>query len=158
MTWIRWIRKWEYNMFMAKKRTKIMIFGTFDGLHKGHLNFFKQAKNFIQNSFLIVSIARDKNVYKIKGFKPLLKEKERLNLIKKCALVDKVVLSGLANHIPHIVKEKPDIIALGYDQKFYVKNLEKDLKNRGILVKIVRLKPYKKNIFKNNLLKKNQYV
>ena len=65
MTWIRWIRKWEYNMFMAKKRTKIMIFGTFDGLHKGHLNFFKQAKNFIQNSFLIVSIARDKNVYKI---------------------------------------------------------------------------------------------
>ena len=135
-----------------------MVFGTFDGLHKGHLNFFKQAKNFIKNSFLIVSIARDKNVYKIKRFKPLLKEKERLNLIKKCTLVDKVVLSGLANHIPHIVKEKPDIIALGYDQKFYVKNLEKDLKNKGILVKIVRLKPYKKNIFKNNLLKKNRYV
>ncbi len=145
-------------MPMVKKRTKIMVFGTFDGLHKGHLNFFKQAKNFIKNSFLIVSIARDKNVYKIKRFKPLLKEKERLNLIKKCTLVDKVVLSGLANHIPHIVKEKPDIIALGYDQKFYVKNLEKDLKNKGILVKIVRLKPYKKNIFKNNLLKKNRYV
>ena len=39
------------------KKTRIMVFGTFDGLHKGHLDFFKQAKNFIENSFLIVSIS-----------------------------------------------------------------------------------------------------
>ena len=41
-----------------------MVFGTFDGLHKGHLNFFKQAKKLAQKSFLIVSIARDLNVLK----------------------------------------------------------------------------------------------
>ena len=133
-----------------------MIFGTFDGLHKGHLNFFKQAKNFLENSFLIVSIARDKNVFKIKGKSSLLNEKKRMNLVKKCKLVDKVVLSGLKNHIPHIVKENPDIIALGYDQKFYVKNLKKDLKNMGILVKIIRLKPYKEYIYKNHLLNKKR--
>ena len=137
------------------KKKRIMVFGTFDGLHKGHLNFFKQAKNFLENSFLIVSIARDKNVFKIKGKSSLLNEKKRMNLVKKCKLVDKVVLSGLKNHIPHIVKENPDIIALGYDQKFYVKNLKKDLKNMGILVKIIRLKPYKENIYKNHLLNKN---
>ena len=136
-----------------KKGVKVMVFGTFDGLHQGHLNFFKQAKNFIKNSFLIVSIARDKNVYKIKGSKPELNEKQRLNLIKKCLLVDRVVLSGLNNHIPHIVKERPDIIALGYDQRNYIQNLKKDLQNKGLNVKIVRLKPYKKNIYKNNLLR-----
>jgi len=75
-------------------------------------------------------------------------------LVQNCLLVDKTVLSGAKNHLPHIVKEHPDIIALGYDQREYIKNLKKDLKNNGILVKIVRLKPYKNKIYKNHLLKK----
>jgi len=131
-----------------------MVFGTFDGLHKGHLNFLHQARKLTKDPFLIVSIARDKNVFKIKGKSPFLSEKKRVILMKKCKLVDKVVLSGIKNHIPHIVKENPDIIALGYDQKFYVKNLKKDLKNKGIFIKIKRLKPYKEKIYKNHLLKK----
>ena len=93
---------------------------------------------------------------KIKGKFPFLNEKERMILVKKCKLADKVVISGIKNHIPHIVKEKPDIIALGYDQKFYVKNLKKYLKNNGILVKIARLKPYNKKIYKNHLLNKKR--
>ncbi len=131
---------------------RIMVFGTFDGLHKGHLNFFKQAKNLAQNSFLIVSIARDKNVLKIKGDCPTKNETERQFLISSCTLADKVVLSGLKNHIPHIIKEHPDIIALGYDQRDYIKNLKKDLRSKGLDVRIVRLKPYKQNIYKNKLL------
>jgi len=130
-----------------------MVFGTFDGLHKGHINFFKQAKNFTKNSFLIVSIARDKNVIKIKRRKPKLSENERLVLVKNSKFVDKVVLGGQVKYLPHILKERPDIIALGYDQRAYVRNLKKDLKNKDILVKIVRLKPYKEIIFKNHLLK-----
>ena len=133
--------------------TRIMVFGTFDGLHKGHLDFFKQARNLSKFSFLIVSVARDINVLKIKGKHPNKKEKERMILVKKCKLADKVVLSGIKDHIPHIVKEFPDIIALGYDQKVYVKNLKKDLKNKGISVKIMRLKPYQEKIYKNHLLR-----
>lgn len=134
-------------------KTRIMVFGTFDGLHKGHINFFKQAKSFMKNSFLIVSIARDENVFKIKGKYPSKDEKERLNLVKKSKFVDKVVLAGKAKYLPHILKEKPDIIALGYDQKAYTKELKKDLKNKSILIKIVRLKPYKEKIYKSHLLK-----
>ena len=132
-----------------------MIFGTFDGVHKGHLNFFKQARKLHKNSFLVASIARDKNVLRIKGKLPDFNEQERLNLVKKSILVDKVILSGVKNHLTHIVKERPDIIALGYDQKAYIKGLKSDLKNRGVLVQIVRLKPYKENVYKNSLLKKN---
>jgi FAD synthetase len=138
------------------RKTRIMVFGTFDGLHKGHLNFFKQAKNFIKNSFLIVSIARSKNVFRIKGYKPKLKDLERFALVKKCRLVNKVVLAGKKNYLVHILKEKPDIIALGYDQKAYVKELKKDLKNKGISIKIIRLKPYKEKIYKNHLLNKER--
>lgn len=135
------------------KKSKIMVFGTFDGLHQGHLNFFKQARNLHKFPFLIVSIARDENVFKIKGKYPSLLERARMVLVKKCKLVDKVVLSGAKNHIPHIIKVHPDIIALGYDQKTYVKHLKRDLKIKGVSVKIMRLKPFKEKIYKNHLLK-----
>lgn len=161
------------------KKTRIMVFGTFDDLHEGHVNFFKQARGFIKNSFLIASIARDKNVLRIKGKYPDKNEWARMALVKKSKLVDKVVLSGVKSHLPHIIKICPDIIALGYDQKAYidkrgsrgrvlshtaseskshqgnpyVQNLKKDLKNKGISVKITRLKPYKEKIYKNHLLK-----
>ena len=140
------------------KKTRVMVFGTFDGLHKGHVIFFKQAKNFIENSFLIVSIARDKNVIKIKGKKTRLSELERLALVKKCTLVNKVVLAGKDEYLPHILKERPDIIALGYDQKAYVKMLRKDLRDMKSKIKIIRLKPYKENVYKNHLIHKNNLV
>ena len=138
-----------------------MVFGTFDGLHKGHINFFKQAKKLARGSFLIVSIARDINVKKIKGEKPRLNEKKRVLLVKKSKLADRVVLSSVKNYLPHVVKEGPDIIALGYDQKAYVKNLKKDLKNKGFLghrARIVRLKPYKEKIYKNHLLNRKNIL
>lgn len=135
-------------------KTKIMLFGTFDGVHMGHIDFFKQAKKLAKNVFLIVSVARDKNVLKIKGKLPFSDENKRKGLIEKISLVDKVVLGGMKDHIPHILKERPDVIALGYDQLAYIKNLEKDLKNKGLTVKIIRLKPYKKHIYKNHLINK----
>ena len=62
---------------------RVMVFGTFDGLHQGHLNFFKQARNLSKNSYLIVSVARDKNVKKIKGRLPYLNEKKKACLSKE---------------------------------------------------------------------------
>jgi len=143
------------------KKTRIMVFGTFDGVHLGHLNFFKQARDLAKNPFLIVSIARDKNVEKIKGKKPNFSERKRLNLVKKARISDKVILAAKDEYFKHILKEKPNIIALGYDQRAYVKELKRDLKklSRGqmgkeISMKIIRLKPYKVHIYKNHLLKK----
>jgi FAD synthetase len=136
------------------RKTRIMVFGTFDILHKGHLNFFKQARKMSPTPYLIVSVARDANVKKIKGRKPNASEKQRLAAIKKCPLVDKSVLGGQKNYIPHILKEKPNIIALGYDQRAYVKNLKNLLIKRGLKVKIVRLKSYHPKIYKSSLFKR----
>lgn len=138
----------------VEKKNKVMVFGTFDGLHQGHLDFFSQARRLAKNPYLVVSIARDINVKRIKGQDPDLSEKERSILVKKSELVDKVVLSGTTRYLSHILKEAPEIIALGYDQKAYVESLQKDLQNKGLLVKIVRLKPYQAHIYKNHLLKK----
>ncbi len=133
-----------------------MIFGTFDGLHKGHENLFRQAKRLAKGAFLVASVARDTNVKKIKKISPVFSEKERLTLLKNYPLIDKAILGGLANHIPHIIREKPDIIALGYDQKAYIKGLKKELKEKGLDVEIKRLKPYKAHIYKNHILKQKK--
>ena len=41
-----------------------MLFGTFDGLHEGHFDLFRQAKKY--GDYLVVVVARDVNVKKIK--------------------------------------------------------------------------------------------
>ncbi len=134
-------------------KTKVMVFGTFDVLHKGHLNFFKQARNLAKNPFLVVSLARDINVKKIKGQKPRYKERVRLNRVAKSILVDKALLGGFRNHLPHILKERPKIIALGYDQTVYAKNLAVDLAKKGLKVRLIRLKPYHPRIYKSSVIK-----
>ena len=56
-------------------------------------------------------------------------------MIRKSGLVDKVVLGGAKNYLAHILKIHPDIIALGYDQKAYVRDLKKDLVRKSIKIK-----------------------
>jgi FAD synthetase len=137
-------------------KTRIMVFGTFDGLHKGHENFFKQARKLSKNPFLIVSVARDVNVKKIKGKKPLNSEKARLRFVKTSRFVNKAVLGGLKNHLTHILKEKPQIVGLGYDQKAYVKELKRDIKSGKLNLKLVRLKPYKPQLLKSSIINGNR--
>ncbi len=137
----------------ANTLKKIMVFGTFDLLHLGHESFFRQAKYLVKNGFLIVSVARDSNVKKIKGILPKYSETKRKEFVAKIAIVDKVVLGGKVDYLPHIVKESPHIIALGYDQNAYSRTLAQDLKQAGLTVKIVRLNAYKPNIYKSSKLK-----
>ena len=133
---------------------KIMVFGVFDLLHPGHVSFLNQAKKL--GSVLIVSVARDMNVKKIKGKSPLFSEKKRVEHIKQLKIAKKVVLGGMKDPWPHIKKEKPDIIALGYDQSSYVDNLLGDLRKRGLKTKVVRLRPFRPDVFKTTILRKKK--
>lgn len=134
---------------------RIMVFGTFDMVHKGHINFFKQARALADNPFLIVSVARDVNVARIKGRTPSVSEKLRRKNLALIPLVDKAVLGGKRKYFFHIKRQRPDVIALGYDQKEYVKELLRDIKTAGMKTKVVRLKAYKVKVYKSSLIKKN---
>ena len=124
---------------------RIMAFGVFDFLHQGHINFLRQAKR--RGAYLVVSVARDANVFEAKGRLPVFPEKERLRMVQKLDFVDEAVLGGLDNPWAHILEHKPDIIALGYDQRAYLasdaKGLEKELRKRGLETKVLRLRKYK---------------
>lgn len=130
-----------------------MIFGTFDMIHEGHVNVFKQARGLAPDPCLIVSVARDSAVNRIKKSMPRRKEAERLAMVAAHALVDEAVLGERKGYIAHISEQKPDIIALGYDQfGEYVEDLEKDLKDTGISAKIVRLKAFQPEKYKTSRL------
>lgn len=131
----------------------VLVSGTFDGIHEGHKNYFQQARNHGQR--LIAIIARNKTVEKIKSHTPLYSEKERVHFVKQCDEIDRVYLGVLDNELDFVASLKPDVIALGYDQKAYTENLEKEMKNRGLSVKIVRLEPFYPNKFKSSLINKS---
>lgn len=129
---------------------KVLVFGTFDILHPGHIYLFKKAKRL--GDFLIVSLATDRNVKRIKGRAPRHSVRDRKGLISALKFVDKVVVGAEKDYLGHIVALTPDVIALGYDQKAFTVGLEDKLAARGLKVRIVRIKPYKKAIYKTRKL------
>lgn len=132
--------------------TKVLIAGTFDIIHPGHINFIKQAKEL--GNFLVVIIARDQNVKKMKGQVPHFNEEERLNKLDQLGLADKVVLGDLNDPYKVIKEEKPNVVALGYDQQSYVKGLHDLVINSNLSFKIEKLKPFKENCCKGKSVRK----
>jgi len=131
--------------------TKVMVFGTFDLLHPGHVHMLKEAKEY--GDKLIAVIARDKNVTKIKGMPPLRNENERVKNLKKLNIADTVRLGYINDKYQVIREEQPDIIALGFDQKTYVDKLAENLDDH---VQIVRLAPFKPEKYKSSKLSDEQ--
>lgn len=130
-----------------------MVFGTFDMIHEGHVDFFRQARALAPKPHLIVSVARDAIVTRIKGGKPRRSESERRALLERNTLVDEVVFGQEDGYIEHIEKARPDVIALGYDQTGeFVDRLERDLTDAGVKAKVVRLKAFRPETYKTSKL------
>lgn len=127
---------------------KSIVFGTFDIIHPGHLNLFRQAKEY--GEFLVAVVARDNNVEKVKGKKSVNDEKKRLANISSIPNVDLAVLGDKEDPYLIIEMEEPDFICLGYDQNSFDSKLEDALKRRNLDSKIVRLKPYKEERYKSS--------
>lgn len=131
---------------------KVMIFGTFDIIHGGHIHMFTEARAY--GDFLIAVVARDVNVERIKENGALHSEGERLNFLKHIDLIDQAILGDKTNVYKVIAEQKPDVIALGYDQKIYVDQLEEAITNCGLNSRIVKLTPYQENKFKTSKIRK----
>lgn len=133
--------------------TRIMVFGTFDMVHPGHENLFVQARSLAPHPFLIVSVARDASVKRIKGAAPRNDEQARQALVAAHPLVDECVLGDAEGYMSHIAAARPDIIALGYDQEGeYVEHLEQDLKAAGLSARVVRLNSHDPHVYKTSKL------
>jgi FAD synthetase len=135
---------------MSKK--KVMVFGTFDILHLGHISLFRQARKF--GDYLIAVVGRDSTVENLKKTKPIHTENERLSLLREIKLIDQTVLGDKKQFYNVVINLKPDIIALGYDQTFFVDDLKKIIKDKKLPIKIVRMKAFESKKFKSKKIKK----
>ncbi|OGY88022.1 MAG: hypothetical protein A2233_04830 [Candidatus Kerfeldbacteria bacterium RIFOXYA2_FULL_38_24] len=95
----------------------VLVFGTFDLFHPGHRFFLQEAKK--HGDFLVVVVARDQNVKKIKGKKPNEDEKTRRSLVANFSAVDKAILGyqDWKKHEQVLQDIKPNVVCLGYDQQ-----------------------------------------
>jgi len=72
------------------KKKAIIVSGYFNPLHKGHLEYFNNAKALCDELFVIVNNDHQRE---LKGSKPFQDEQERLLIVSNIKPVDKAVLS-----------------------------------------------------------------
>lgn len=69
---------------------KVITFGVFDTLHRGHIRLFERAKQF--GDYLIVAVQKDENILKYKPETHIVNSiDERLYMVSSIRFVDEVV-------------------------------------------------------------------
>ncbi|MHA1489363.1 MAG: adenylyltransferase/cytidyltransferase family protein [Promethearchaeota archaeon] len=118
---------------MKKKKKitkKILIAGTFDLIHPGHIFLINEAAKL---GDVYVIVATDKNRELYSGVRPIIPEDQRLKVISSIKNVKKARLGRGDNDTLKTVEEiNPDIILLGPDQKYDIETLKKRLKAKGL--------------------------
>lgn len=127
--------------------TRVLAFGTFDGLHPGHLYYLRQAKR--QGDELVVVVARDATVERTKGARPQHDETWRREQLLLVPEVDRAILGRLHDQQGIIHELQPKVICLGYDQEAFTQGLAE----RYPWVQILRLEPYHPEHYKSSLLR-----
>lgn len=124
-----------------RKGKLVLASGTFDLLHYGHLKFLEEAKKAGgRNARLIVIVARDSTVKRMKGSKPVIPEDQRRALVDALKPVDAALLGYRNLNFESVIKKiKPDIIAVGHDQSSIEKALKKIITKKRLATKVVKV-------------------
>ncbi len=117
---------------------RVLATGTFDILHPGHLLYLSEARALGDELYVIV--ARE-SMIKHKP-RPIIPEEQRLAMVRALRMVDEAILGSDEDMFEPLLEIKPDIIALGQNQFFNEKELEKQLKAHSIDAKVARIKSF----------------
>lgn len=140
---------------------RVLIFGTFDGVHEGHLAFLREARNRrgilrgtnAEKVWLVAAVARDEVVRKLKGRRPRKDIGQRTKDLGQTGLVDEVISGDLDLGSWGVIgKAKPNVIALGYDQVGLKEVLERHIREKGLQIEVVVMEAYKPDQFHSSIL------
>jgi D-beta-D-heptose 7-phosphate kinase/D-beta-D-heptose 1-phosphate adenosyltransferase len=95
---------------------KIIVNGSFDILHLGHLRLLQYAKSY-PNSFVYVLIDSDRRIKELKGRdRPINTEHERASFLAELKSVDRVDIFDSDDELRQYIKDyQPDIMIKGSD-------------------------------------------
>jgi rfaE bifunctional protein nucleotidyltransferase chain/domain len=96
---------------------KVVVNGTFDILHTGHIKLLNYAKQ--QGDYLLVCIDTDARVKRLKGdSRPVHTQEERKLLLENLKAVNEVKFFETDEDLKNIFKEyEPDVMVKGSDYK-----------------------------------------
>ncbi len=98
------------------KRRIVFTNGTFDLLHLGHVRYLQKARSY--GDVLVVGVNTDRSVKSYKDpSRPILPEKERLEVLSALECIDYVAPFGEPTPIKLIMALKPDVLVKGADWK-----------------------------------------
>ena len=135
---------------------KVLVFGAFDVIHPGHINFLKQARDY--GDYLVVSVARDSYIIGWKGKTPIHTEEVRRQYLLETSLVDEVLLG---DEVPGtyglVARIRPDVVCVGYDQEAFRESISEWLQANLPTTEIVTLAPFRPEIYKSSKLNARAY-
>jgi rfaE bifunctional protein nucleotidyltransferase chain/domain len=96
---------------------KIIVNGTFDILHRGHLELLQFAKNSGFRNYLLVAIDTDRRVKELKGSdRPINNQNDRRFMLQNLKPVDLVRFFDSDEELVELIKSyQPDIMVKGND-------------------------------------------
>lgn len=132
---------------------RVLVFGTFDPLHRGHGYFLRHARRLGQQ--LVVVVTCDSAIRMQKHREPFQAERERLARVVALPWVDEAFLGDEQPSNYELLKRLTfDILALGYDQEPTDEVVRRELAAQGKqYVKVVRLGSYKPERYKSSYLR-----
>lgn len=121
--------------------TTVLAAGVFDLLHYGHIRYLEEAKKTGgPDARLVVIVARDETVRRLKGTDPIIPEDQRRAVIEALKVVDEALLGFEDLDMDRVIQQiKPDIVVVGHDQGAIKAQVDKIKKARELDMKIVQV-------------------
>ncbi|MCH7883465.1 adenylyltransferase/cytidyltransferase family protein [Patescibacteria group bacterium] len=152
------LRSVENKLRRIKNKKSILITGTFDILHVGHLHFLQKTKKY--GDVLVVGVSNDKYVREIKGsHRPIIPAKQRAEMVAALKPVDFVFVTDGDKKSAIVKKLKPNVAIFniyGLDKETVTKRREtvKNLKKVLPKTKFIFLKTGIKDLSSTTIGKK----
>ncbi len=120
-------------MKRTKRPVTVLVGGTFNIIHPGHVWFLKRARAL--GDRLVVVVAHDRTVRAARK-RLVFPARHRAAMVASLEFVDKVIIGYWPPDLEKMIRNvKPNIIALGYDQNLKIDKIDPS-------IKIVRIKKF----------------
>jgi len=126
------------------RMTTVLASGVFDLIHYGHIRFLEEAKKAGgKDSKLVVIVARDETVKRLKGSPPVIPEDQRRAIVESLEVVDEALLGFEDLDLTRVIQQlKPEIIVVGHDQGYICDQLNKIKKVLEMDFKITKIEKF----------------
>ena len=133
-----------------RKLKVVMLGGAFEIIHPGHVYALSEARSL--GNTLVVVVATDESVERNKGRPPVTDQASRVRLVSSLRQVDLGLPGNKGSIFEILLKVRPDVVALGYDQSHNGDEIVREAAKRGLTLSTARLGTQMPNVKTSKIL------